>query len=116
MFLFGAVLFCWTVVLFQSVAEGTLAPWTDKKKLVVIGPYAHCRNPMIAGVLLILISESLWFRSMPILLWASVFFVINTCFFILREEPFLEKKFGDQYRTYKRQVPRWIPKVHHKHN
>jgi protein-S-isoprenylcysteine O-methyltransferase Ste14 len=107
----GILLFGWTIYLFQIIANGTLAPWTEKQRLVVTGPYAYCRNPMISGVLFMLIGEGLWLRSVPILTWAAIFFVINTLFFIFREEPFLENKFGEEYKAYKRKVPRWIPKL-----
>jgi protein-S-isoprenylcysteine O-methyltransferase Ste14 len=109
-FICGIGLFSWTNHLFQRIAKGTLAPWTEKNKLVIQGPYQYCRNPMITGVLFILIGEALWLRSLPILTWAFVFFIINTFYFILSEEPFLERKFGDEYRIYKREIPRWIPR------
>jgi len=111
LFILGLSLFAWTVYLFQKIGRGTLAPWSPKSKLVTNGPYRVCRNPMICGVLLMLIGEGLWFRCPNILIWAVVFFTINTIFFILHEEPFLEKKFGDEYRAYKSKVPRWFPKI-----
>jgi protein-S-isoprenylcysteine O-methyltransferase Ste14 len=111
LFSFGLILFAWTIYLFQKVGRGTLAPWSSKSKLIVTGPYRVCRNPMICGVLLMLIGEGLWFRCPNILIWALVFFIINTMYFIFQEEPFLEKKFGDQYRSYKARVPRWFPKI-----
>jgi protein-S-isoprenylcysteine O-methyltransferase Ste14 len=110
--LFGATLFFYTVFLFRSIGKGTLAPWSEKEKLVVAGPYKYCRNPMISGVLFILIGESLFFHSIAILLWASLFLLINTTYFILSEEPGLHKRFGADYEHYKRSVPRWIPSLH----
>lgn len=109
-FIVGLALLLWTVSLFQSIAKGTLAPWTEKNKLVIEGPYRYCRNPMITGALFIFIGEALWLRSLPIITWAFIFFIINTFYFMLQEEPFLERKFGDEYRIYKSKVPRWIPK------
>ncbi|MHA2314349.1 MAG: methyltransferase family protein [Candidatus Hermodarchaeia archaeon] len=35
---------------------------------------------------------------------------MNHIWFIKREEPDLERRFGDEYRQYKRNVPRWIPR------
>lgn len=110
-FFAGIFLLGWTIYLFQIVAGGTLAPWSAKQKLIVTGPYRYCRNPMICGVLFILIGEGLWLRSVPLLTWAAIFFMINTLFFIFREEPFLENKFGEEYKAYRRKVPRWIPKI-----
>lgn len=107
----GLSIFLYTVFLFRTIGKGTLAPWTPTQKLVVIGPYRYCRNPMITGVFFILLGETLFFRSTDILEWAILFFVINTVYFILKEEPDLEKRFGNEYRTYKKKVPRWIPNI-----
>jgi protein-S-isoprenylcysteine O-methyltransferase Ste14 len=107
----GSSLFLYTVYLFRKIGRGTLAPWSVKQKLVVYGPYRYCRNPMITGVLCVLIGESLIFHSSAILVWAFTFFIINTLYFLLSEEPGLEERFGEDYREYKRQVPRWIPRI-----
>jgi len=107
----GSFLFFYTVFLFKNIGKGTLAPWSEKQKLVIVGPYRHCRNPMISGVLFILISESLILHSLPILIWAGCFFLINTIYFLISEEPALEKKFGDDYKHYKKHVSRWLPRV-----
>jgi protein-S-isoprenylcysteine O-methyltransferase Ste14 len=107
----GLVLFFYTVVLFKNVGKGTLAPWSEKQKLVVAGPYRYCRNPMISGVLFILIGEALFLHSQAILIWAGIFFFINTIYFVVSEEPNLEEKFGEEYKKYKQHVPRWIPRI-----
>jgi protein-S-isoprenylcysteine O-methyltransferase Ste14 len=107
----GLALFLRTVFLFRTIAKGTLAPWSEKQKLVVTGPYRYCRNPMITGVLFILIGESFLFNSVNIILWALTFFIINTIYFIVSEEPALKRRFGEDYERYKQQVPRWIPKL-----
>ncbi len=109
LFLIGISIFIQSVVLFIKIGNGTLAPWNPTKKLVVKSLYRHTRNPMISGVLLILIAESLVFQSMVILIWAAVFFIINTLYFIMSEEPKLQEKFGDEYREYCENVPRWVP-------
>lgn len=107
----GVALFLYTVVLFGTYGRGTLAPWTPTEKLVVRGPYRYCRNPMIAGVLFILIGESMVYYSVNILIWAGIFFLINTTYFLVKEEPDLHKRFGDAYSEYKKNVPRWIPRL-----
>jgi protein-S-isoprenylcysteine O-methyltransferase Ste14 len=106
----GISLFIYTVSLFATIGKGTLAPWSPKQKLVVVGPYKYCRNPMISGVLFILTGECLLFHSTNIAIWATCFFVINTIYFIFSEEPGLESRFGEDYRVYKQHVPRWIPR------
>lgn len=107
----GFSLFVYTVFLFRMFGSGTLAPWTPTQRLVISGPYRYCRNPMITGVFSMLVGESLFFHSTSILLWALAFFLINTIYFVLKEEPDLEKRFGEDYRAYKKIVPRWIPNV-----
>lgn len=107
----GLALFLYTVVLFRTYGRGTLAPWTPTEKLVIRGPYRYCRNPMISGVFFILIGESMVYYSINILIWAGIFLLINTTYFVLKEEPDLYKRFGDEYSEYKRNVPRWIPRL-----
>lgn len=107
----GLLLFFYTVFLFKTIGKGTLAPWSEKQKLVVKGPYRYCRNPMISGVLLVLIGEALFLQSLQLLVWALLFFAINTTYFLLYEEPVLHQKFGEEYRQYKKDVPRWIPRL-----
>jgi protein-S-isoprenylcysteine O-methyltransferase Ste14 len=108
-FCLGILLFFYTVFLFGKIAKGTLAPWSEKQKLVVVGPYRYCRNPMITGVLLMLLGEALFLHSFSVLIWSCIFFICNTIYFILSEEPALEKQFGAEYKRYKQHVPRWVP-------
>ena len=109
--LIGLGLAVWTVRLFVTRGEGTPAPWDPPRKLVVAGPYRHVRNPMITSVLLMLFGESLILQSSPIGAWLILFFVVNGVYFPLLEEKGLEKRFGDDYRRYKRNVPRWLPRL-----
>src|SRR5262245_57252770 len=54
----GLVLMIATIRLFATVGKGTLAPWEPPQRLVVRGVYRHVRNPMISGVLSVLLGES----------------------------------------------------------
>jgi protein-S-isoprenylcysteine O-methyltransferase Ste14 len=100
----------WTVRLFARLGRGTLAPWDPPTSLVVEGPYRHLRNPMITAVLAVLLGEAALFGSPPLLLWFGFFFLLNYAGFRFYEEPGLERRFGEEYRTYKRNVPRWLPR------
>jgi protein-S-isoprenylcysteine O-methyltransferase Ste14 len=66
---------------------------------------------MIIGVLIVLTGESIAILSLNIFIWTLIFFIINNIWYIFYEEPDLEKKFGDEYRKYKKSVPRWIPRL-----
>lgn len=106
----GAALFAWCVVLFARVGQGTLAPWDPTTRLVAVGPYRFMRNPMISGVAAVLLGEAFIHRSPRLAAWFLVFVVINHVYFMLVEEPGLERRFGAAYRTYCAAVPRWLPR------
>ena len=99
-----------TAHLFASVGHGTLAPWAPTQSLVVQGMYRYVRNPMVLGVLLVLVGETLVFSSIMLLVWSGVFFVGNHIYFIRSEEPGLVKRFGEEYVIYRENVPRWLPR------
>lgn len=111
LFLAGLALFASTLYLFATRGRGTLAPWDPPAHLVVRGPYRFVRNPMISGVILVLVAESLLLRSQPHAQWALAFLIINAIYIPLLEEPMLEARFGDEYRDYKRHIPRLVPRL-----
>ncbi len=106
----GLFIMAQTILTFIRIGRGTLAPWSPTRKLIVGGMYAYVRNPMILGVIIVLLGESLAISSWSIFAWAILVFVINTVYFIFSEEPGLQKRFGEEYMEYKRNVPRWIPR------
>jgi protein-S-isoprenylcysteine O-methyltransferase Ste14 len=118
LFAAGIVLLCaglslagWTMWLFGKKGRGTPAPWNPPKKLVIEGPYRHVRNPMITSVLILLIAETLLLDSwLPMGVFA-LFLGSNMLYFPFVEEKGLEKRFGQDYLAYKREVPRWLPRM-----
>ena len=110
-FLAGILLAVSTVRLFPKLGKGTPAPWDPTSKMIVTGPYAYVRNPMITGVVLILVSEALMLGSWAIGIWAALFLIINMFYFPLSEEPGLRKRFGKEYDEYCQNVPRYIPRL-----
>ena len=108
----GGFYTCWmTVSLFTVHGKGTPVPWAPPKILVAIGIYRYVRNPMMMGVWCVLIGEADLFMSVGILIWFLVFFTGCMLLVPLWEEPDLERRFGESYREYKREVPRWIPRM-----
>lgn len=108
---FGLVMAIKTTRLFVRFGEGTPAPWAPPKKLVVQGPYRRTRNPMITGVSYLIGAEALLIGSWHLIVWMVVFFVANCFYICLVEEPALEKRFGEEYRLYKANVPRWMNRL-----
>jgi protein-S-isoprenylcysteine O-methyltransferase Ste14 len=107
----GLGLFAWTVGLFASAGRGTLAPWDPTRRLVVRGVYRHVRNPMISGVALVLFGEAALLGSWPLLAWSLIFLLLNAVYIPLVEERGLERRFAEGYRSYRRNVPAWIPRL-----
>jgi len=107
----GLTLITKTIALFATVGRGTLAPWAPPERLVVRGIYRHVRNPMISSVLFVLCGEALLVGSRPLAEWFGIFLLINLIYIPLLEEPGLEERFGQPYRVYKQNVPRWIPRL-----
>jgi protein-S-isoprenylcysteine O-methyltransferase Ste14 len=106
----GLALMVQTIRLFHRVGRGTLAPWDAPRHLVVQGVYRRVRNPMISGVLALLLGETVFFGSPALGVWFLCFAGLNASYIPLVEERDLERRFGDPYREYKRHVPRWIPR------
>ena len=94
MLAFGLCMIAWTVALFAGVGRGTLAPWDPPERLVVRGPYRYVRNPMITGVVSVLLGEAALFGSPAVLAWAGFVFALNAVYFPLIEEPDLRSRFG----------------------
>jgi len=80
------------------------------RRLVAVGPYRYLRNPMISGVVTMLAGEGIFLGSRVIATWGATFIALNQVYFMLFEEPGLERRFGAAYREYKSAVPRWVPK------
>jgi protein-S-isoprenylcysteine O-methyltransferase Ste14 len=108
---FGLALVVLTVRMIILIGKGTLAPWDPTQHLVVVGVYRHVRNPMISGVTTILLGEAVALGSVSLLLWCGLFLATNMIYIPLSEEPGLIRRFGDEYRAYQQNVPRWIPRL-----
>lgn len=106
-------LFFWilSVRLIIKIGNGTIMPWDPTKKLVIAGLYMYVRNPMILSIIIIQIGEAFIFGSIGIGIMVIINFLTNTIFFIYSEEPGLIKRFGKEYVEYKKNVPRWIPRL-----
>ncbi|MCK4910865.1 MAG: isoprenylcysteine carboxylmethyltransferase family protein [Thermodesulfovibrionales bacterium] len=107
----GLALMVSTVRLFLRYGDGTPAPWEPPRKLVIRGPYRHVRNPMLTGVICFQFAEALLIGSWPLAIWGAVFAAANALYFPLVEEKGLENRFGSEYLEYKRNVPRWVPRL-----
>ncbi|HEX6477708.1 MAG TPA: isoprenylcysteine carboxylmethyltransferase family protein [Ktedonobacteraceae bacterium] len=76
--------------------------------LVTEGPFNYTRNPLYLSMTLFYAGVSILVNALwAMLLLPAVLFVINRGV-INREERYLERKFGEQYKQYKERVRRWL--------
>lgn len=107
----GAAVYFWCAWDFATAGQGTPAPIDPPKNLVARGLYRYVRNPMYLAVLIVILGESIAFRSVRIFNYALVVCVFFHSFVVLYEEPVLRNKFGASYEEYLRKVPRWVPRM-----
>ena len=105
----GLILILWALKLhFTSASEGwklELAPGY----LLARGPYRYTRNPMYVGAFLIWLGWTIFYGSAAVLVAFLVLSAIILFVLVPLEERALERRFGEEYRRYKGEVPRWIP-------
>lgn len=77
--------------------------------LVISGPFAHVRNPLYVGNILMYLGLGIMSMSLfPYLqVIAILFFIIQYLFIVKEEEEFLKIKFNSDYKKYLDNVPRF---------
>jgi protein-S-isoprenylcysteine O-methyltransferase Ste14 len=100
-----------TVIGYAYIKRGGLNKKVYAEDLVTEGMFGICRNPLYVGNLLIysavfLMHGDPWVVSIGI----ASFLFIYQCI-VYAEEDYLQRKFGDGYKAYCADVPRWLPRL-----
>ncbi len=108
---FGTSILLICVKDFYVSGKGTLAPWDPPKLIVTNGLYKYVRNPMYISVFFILLgwiilSGSVFISAFTIILSTIFYFRVK-----LHEEPWMEKRYGNDWLNYKNNTPSWLPKI-----
>jgi protein-S-isoprenylcysteine O-methyltransferase Ste14 len=98
---------------FGWTGRGTPMPLAPPQHLVAVGFYRYVRNPMYVAFFVG------WAGLWIIFGRANLFAIASACaavlavhlFVMLYEEPTLRKKFGPDYDEYRKNVPRWLPRL-----
>lgn len=82
-----------------------------KKCLTITGLYSLVRNPIYVGNILmclgaVITSELLWLVPIALLYWFTIYSLV-----VRYEERHLLEKYGEPYRRYLAEVPRWLPRA-----
>ncbi len=94
---------------FVTLGQGTPAPFDPPREFVARGIYRFVRNPMYIGGFLLLLGLAFIERSGSMILFTVLLSFILHVGVVFLEEPALEKRFGENFRQYKRSVHRWVP-------
>ncbi len=108
-FLFGMLILINPIFKFIK-SRTTIDPIKFKKvnKLITSGIYKYSRNPMYLGLLMIVISTSIFYFNIFSITTPILFYFWINRFQIKREEIFLSEKFGKEYLLYMNKTRRWI--------
>jgi protein-S-isoprenylcysteine O-methyltransferase Ste14 len=85
-----------------------VVPFERSTKLVTSGWFRATRNPMYLGLVLIQAGVGMLMGTAGALLPLPVLAAILHFRFVCGEERFLEGIFGDEYRSYRGRVRRWL--------
>ena len=93
--------------LFQR-AKTPVPTYRTPTALVTGGVYRLTRNSIYLAMELLIIGLAVTLDNVWLLALAAIFQQIIRWGVIAREEPFLEAKFGEDYRAFKQRTRRWI--------
>ena len=105
----GIIFLFWSIRAQREIGKGTPMPLMATQKLVVQKPYLYCRNPIFFGLINLFFGISILLDSISSLLMVLIFSVIILLYTKFVEEKELEKRFGDEYLSYKKGTPFFIP-------
>ena len=105
--LFGVAIFAAGIRNFSRAS--TPVPTTQSvRALVTAGIHGWTRNPIYVGMFALYLGIGLAARSPWTIILLLPLAIIMRCGVVAREEAYLERRFGDAYRDYKRRVRRWL--------
>jgi protein-S-isoprenylcysteine O-methyltransferase Ste14 len=89
-------------------AKTTIDPSQHSSKVVTTGLYAYSRNPIYLGWFLLIAGIGFRNGSLFVLLIAVTMILLLYWAVVIEEEKYLERKFGEEYLSYKKSVRRWL--------
>lgn len=91
------------------IKRGGLNKRVYADRLVTDGCFAHCRNPIYVGNLLIVTGLLIVFNNILAFIIVGILLFVSYNAIIVAEETFLLRQFGQEYRSYCEQIPCWWP-------
>ena len=85
-----------------------IIPFKPASALVTSGILGWTRNPMYLGMAIFYVGLAVLLNSLAALVLLPLVLAVVQTQVIAREEAYLERAFGDEYRAYKARVGRWF--------
>ncbi len=89
-------------------ARTAVDPYTPTTALVRTGPFARSRNPIYVALIVLSLGLALLANALWCALLVVPAVIVLRGFVIAREEAYLERRFGEDYRSYCAATPRWL--------
>lgn len=106
----GGSVALWSVRAEARLGGGSPVPMIPTRRLVVVPPYAYCRNPMVLGTVLAYLGIGVWLGSASAVAMVLVLGVLLVTYVKLVEEKELRLRFGEEYEEYLRTTPFLLPR------
>lgn len=106
--IFAGLLYAVSAMGLFRKAGTDLKPWKTTTAIVATGVYRFTRNPMYVGMAMLYTGLGFMFSSLGAFLLLPVLILLIRTQVIVREERYLEAKFGQSYLDYKARVRRWL--------
>ena len=100
-----------TVIGYAYIKRGGKDKEVYADRLVQEGFFAHCRNPLYVGNLMVLAGVLMIYNSPWVYLIGAAFFLFLYLTIVMAEEDYLGRKFGEEYAGYCRRVNRFLPNL-----
>lgn len=107
----GLIYAFWSIAAQLLHARGTPLPMMATQKLLIAGPFRHCRNPMSFGTILLYLGIGIFVGSTSAVVFVLIFTILLVGYIKGVEESELEARFGEEYIRYKEETPFLIPRV-----
>jgi protein-S-isoprenylcysteine O-methyltransferase Ste14 len=100
----------WSVQAQAKLGKGSPLPMIPTRRLIVVPPYAYCRNPMVLGTVLAYLSIGVGLGSASAVGIVLLLAMLLLAYVKLVEEKELRLRFGPPYEEYLRATPLLLPR------
>lgn len=111
----------WAVGLVMLAPNLVISVWSlatlfkqTSDKLVVTGPYAHSRNPLLVSMLGVYWGTGILIGSLIFIIAATFVFTVIALYIILFGEKKLCDRFGREYLQYRQKTPFMVPRANNR--